>query len=113
MNTTSNNSLQIIEDIFKIIKDNFLTKNKMTRKRFEKFKQDFIQKATFDMTNNDFAFEFLSSLTNLPKSFERSHTSFIDMIEKMTHDKFVDICNSTLNLNKMGCFIISPLTSEK
>lgn len=113
LNTTSNNCVQIIEDIFKIMSDNLFTKNKMSKSKFEKFKKDFIQRMNFDLTNNDRAFEFQNTLSHLPKHHKCTLPSFVKMIEDMTQDKFVEICNSTVNLNKMGCFIISPLTSEK
>jgi predicted Zn-dependent peptidase len=113
LNTSSSNCVQIIEDIFKIMNDNLFTKNKMSKSKFEKFKKDFIQRLNFDLTNNDKAFDFQNTLSHLPKHHKCTLPSFINMIEKMTQDEFVEICNSTVNLNKMGCFIISPLTSEK
>ena len=114
LNTSSSNCVQIIEDIFKIMNDNLFTKNKMSKSKFEKFKKDFIQRLNFDLTNNDKAFDFQNTLFLLPKHHKcTTLPSFINMIEKMTQDEFVEICNSTVNLNKMGCFIISPLTSEK
>ena len=113
LNTSSNNCVQIIEDIFKIMNDYLFTKKKMTNSKFEKYKKDFVQRTNFDMTNNDTSFNFLSSLSDLPKKHKCNYTSFIKMIENMTLEEFISICNSTLNLNKMGCYVVSPLTSEK
>ena len=38
---------------------------------------------------------------------------YIEFIEKMTLDNFTKVCNEALNLNKLGCYVISKKLSQK
>lgn len=110
-NTSSDSVSSIFEDIFKIMNDYIFTKKKMTEKKFKKFKMLYLNNLRYNLSQTDYAFQFMMNFVYLKEPF--TIEKYVQMIENLTLDEFIRICNESLNLNKMGCYIISKKLSQK
>ena len=110
-NTSENNIQSIMVDVFQIMNDYLFTKKKMTLKKFEKYKRMYLNHFKYMMSTSDNAFQFITTFSYLNEHF--SIEKYIQMIEGFSLDSFVKFCNEALNLNKLGCYIISKKLSQK
>ena len=110
-NTSEDNIDDIIKDIFQIIYDYLLTQRKMTKSKFEKFKKMYLELVKFEMSDTNKAFEYMMRFNYMDKVMPLGE--YIEFIEKMTLDNFTKVCNEALNLNKLGCYVISKKLSQK
>jgi predicted Zn-dependent peptidase len=91
--------------------DNLFTKKKMTQHKFDKYKKSFQSQLLYKSTNNDNILEFTKRYMYLKEKM--TIESNLKYIDDLTLDQFVNMCNTSLNLNKLGCYIISKKPSQK
>jgi len=110
-NTSNDNCMPIINDIFQILSDYLFSDRKMTLKKFNEFKENFVSQLTYQSSNNDSIFEFKKKAIHSRSKL--NYRSYIKLIQDLTLQQFIDICHESLNLNNLGCYIISKSSSEK
>lgn len=110
-NTSSDNCIPIIKDIFQIMNDYLFSDRKMTKKKFNTYKENFVSQLHYQSSNNDSIFDFKKKVIHLKPKL--NYKSYIKMIQDLTLERFIEICHESLNLNNLGCYIISKSSSEK
>lgn len=109
-NTSSDKIDIIINDIFQIIQDNLHTTKKMTQVKYDRFKKMYISKFIYQIKDNNIRFEFEKKFMYLDNTMNCK--TYMEAINELSLKQFTGICNESLNINKLGSYVISKSVSQ-